>query len=73
MERIDRHDASREHRPSGWLAVVGINRCRTCRRRWPCGPYLNVAMLRDVQRERAVIEWQRQLLVAQDEARRSAR
>jgi len=41
VDRTTAHDTIRTHQPSRWRALIGRNRCRDCRRRWPCGPWLH--------------------------------
>lgn len=62
-----------DHRKSAWLAAIGLNRCAACGDPAPCpGELRQRVEIRDVDRERATIEWQRQMIVAQDRSRRIA-
>jgi hypothetical protein len=60
------------HRQSGWLAAIGIKRCGYCGQPSPCmGELRQRVQPRDVEREKAVIEWQRRQLVQQDQLRQA--
>jgi hypothetical protein len=55
-----------DHLPNGWLAAIGINRCRDGCGPWPClGHQRHLCDPRDITQERAVIEWQRLKLLEQ--------
>jgi hypothetical protein len=55
-----------DHLPNGWLAAIGINVCRDGCGAWPCaGHRLRLVDARDVDKEKAVIEWQRRTLLHQ--------
>lgn len=47
MDRQTAHNTFRDHRPSGWLAAIGLNRCREGCGSWPCGPWLTARDQRD--------------------------
>ena len=36
VERDSAHEIIRDHQPRRWWALVGLNVCRACVRRWPC-------------------------------------
>jgi hypothetical protein len=60
-----------DHLPNGFLAAIGIDRCRDGCGPWPCaGHKARLCDTRDVAQEKADIEWQRQTLRQQDAARR---
>jgi hypothetical protein len=54
-----------DHLPNGWLAAIGINRCRDGCGPWPCLGHQRRLVERDIDREKAAIEWQRQELRVQ--------
>ncbi len=39
--------ALRRHQPHRFWAFLGINRCRSCRKRWPCAFWHNARDQRD--------------------------
>lgn len=60
------------HRPNGWLAAIGMHRCRADGEYWPCpGQRAQLCDHRNIDAEKAVIEWQRRELVRQDQLRRA--
>lgn len=55
------------HAPNTWLSVVGIHRCIDCKESWPCPGELRQRVdSRDVEAEKAMIDWQRRVLVFAD-------
>ncbi len=72
LDAIREHRTAIVHRPSGWLALIGISCCAACAQSWPCmGQLRQLSAPRDVEREKAVIEWQRQTIVRQHQLRQA--
>lgn len=60
------------HRPNGFLAAIGVHRCRHDGEQWPCmGHRAQLCDHRDIDREKAVIEWQRREIRRQDQLRQA--
>ena len=55
MDRTTAHDTIRDHQPSRWWILIGRNRCRSCRRPWPCGFWHNAVAIRDRTADHAAI------------------
>lgn len=47
MDRTTAHDTYLAHRPSGWLAAIGLNRCAAGCGGWPCTTWHQARDARD--------------------------